>query len=398
MNYLQTELILLNLLRHSEEFVVALLGLMPEPDAGSFYKRLSTLYEIFKTDKTGFAASSFRLGQVALFLKEYAALTKQNIDQVDIPEILSPAISWEDIEDKPEFFAPYSHFHKWEEIANKPVKYLPVTHQHIWNDVTDKPTTFPPAEHTHAAAAVAWNDVTDKPTTFPPSEHTHEALSVAWDAIDDKPTTFPPVEHTHAEYALSTHTHPEYAGGGAATGGQWTLRLNGSPLSYTQLPPTLWTGQRLIVKVIGTLLMAEDAWMLRIDEDGGLLAGLLVSPAGNVTAYTGLGNSAGVSCSGAAITAMFDITPTQMTLTVNGLSASTDISKTYTESLLTIQIQQLLDIYSVGIWTGDPATTAPLVLADAEHIDNNVLMNQAARHIGTGQYDLTLDAPVVLYH
>ena len=198
MNYLQTELILLNLLRHSEEFVVALLGLMPEPDAGSFYKRLSTLYEIFKTDKTGFAASSFRLGQVALFLKEYAALTKQNIDQVDIPEILSPAISWEDIEDKPEFFAPYSHFHKWEEIANKPVKYLPVTHQHIWSDVTDKPTTFPPAEHTHAAAAVAWNDVTDKPTTFPPLEHTHEALSVAWDAIDDKPTTFAPSEHTHA--------------------------------------------------------------------------------------------------------------------------------------------------------------------------------------------------------
>ena len=392
MNYLQTELILLNLLRQSEEFVVSLLGLMPEPDAGSFYKRLSTLYETFKTDKTGFAASLFRLGQVALFLKEYAALTKQNIDQVDIPEILSPAISWEDIEDKPEFFAPYTHFHKWEEIANKPVKYLPVTHQHTWNDVSDKPTTFPPAEHTHEAqpVAVAWADVTDKPTTFPPAEHTHEAqpVAVAWTDITDKPTTFPPAEHTH----------PEFAGGGAATGGQWTLRLNGSPLSYTQLPPTLWTGQRLIVKLIGTLLMAEDAWMLRIDEDGGLLAGLLVSPSGNVTAYTGLGNSTGVSCSGAAITAVLDITPTQMTLTVNGLSASTDISKTYTESLLTIQIQQLLDISSVGIWTGDPATTAPLVLADASHIEHNVLINQAARHIGTGQYDLTLDAPVVLYH
>ena len=206
MNYLQTELILLNLLRHSEEFVVALLGLMPEPDAGSFYKRLSTLYEIFKTDKTGFAASSFRLGQVALFLKEYAALTKQNIDQVDIPEILSPAISWEDIEDKPEFFAPYSHFHKWEEIANKPVKYLPVTHQHIWNDVTDKPTTFPPAEHTHAAAAVAWNDVTDKPTTFPPSEHTHEAQAVAWTDVTDKPTTFPPEAHTHPDAMADWNT------------------------------------------------------------------------------------------------------------------------------------------------------------------------------------------------
>lgn len=388
MNYLQTELILLNLLRRSEEFVVSLLGLMPEPDAGSFYKRLSTLYETFKTDKTGFAASLFRLGQVALFLKEYAALTKQNIDQVDIPEILSPAISWEDIEDKPEFFAPYTHFHKWEEIANKPVKYLPVTHQHTWNDVSDKPTTFPPAEHTHAAAAVAWTDVTDKPTTFPPAEHTHAAAAVAWNDVTDKPTTFPP----------AAHTHPEYAGGGAATGGQWTLRLNGNPLNYTQLPPTLWTGQRLIVKIIGTLLMAEDAWMLRIDEEGGLLAGILASTSGNITAYTGLGNSTGVSCSGAAITAMFDITPTQMTLTVNGLSASTDISKTYTESLLTIQIQQLLDIASVGIWTGDPATTAPLILADAEHIDNNVLINQAARHIGTGEYDLTLNAPVVIYH
>ena len=391
MNYLQTELILLNLLRQSEEFVVSLLGLMPEPDAGSFYKRLSTLYETFKTDKTGFAASLFRLGQVALFLKEYAALTKQNIDQVDIPEILSPAISWEDIEDKPEFFAPYTHFHKWEEIANKPVKYLPVTHQHTWNDVSDKPTTFPPSAHTHEAqpVAVTWADVSDKPTTFPPAEHTHEAqpVAVAWTDITDKPTTFPPAEHTH----------PEYAGGGAANGGQWTLRLNGSPLNYTQLPPTIWTGPRLIIKIVGTLLMAEDAWMLRIDEEGGLLAGILVSPSGNVTAYTGLGNSTGVSCSGAAITAVLDITPTQMTLTVNGLSASTDISKTYTESLLTIQIQQLLDISSVCIWTGDPATTAPLVLADASHIEHNVLINQAARHIGTGEYDLTLNAPVVLY-
>ena len=363
MNYLQTELILLNLLRQSEEFVVSLLGLMPEPDAGSFYKRLSTLYETFETDKTGFAASLFRLGQVALFLKEYAALTKQNIDQVDIPEILSPAISWEDIEDKPEFFAPYTHFHKWEEIANKPVKYLPVTHQHTWNDVSDKPTTFPPAEHTHAAAAVAWADVTDKPTTFPPA----------------------------------AHTHPEYEGGGAANGGQWTLRLNGNPLNYTQLPPTLWTGQRLIVKIIGTLLMAEDAWMLRIDEEGGLLAGILASTSGNITAYTGLGGAVGVSMLGTAITAVLDITPTHMTLTVNGISASIETYRTYTESLLTIQIQQLLDIASVGIWTGDPATTAPLILADAEHIDNNVLINQAARHIGTGEYDLTLNAPVVIY-
>ena len=223
MNYLQTELILLNLLRQSEEFVVSLLGLMPEPDAGSFYKRLSTLYETFKTDKTGFAASLFRLGQVALFLKEYAALTKQNIDQVDIPEILSPAISWEDIEDKPEFFAPYTHFHKWEEIANKPVKYLPVTHQHTWNDVSDKPTTFPPSAHTHDAQAVAWNDVTDKPTTFPPAEHTHEAqpVAVTWADVTDKPTTFPPAEHTHealsvawdaiddkpTTFAPSEHTH-----------------------------------------------------------------------------------------------------------------------------------------------------------------------------------------------
>ena len=413
MNYLQTELILLNLLRQSEEFVVSLLGLMPEPDAGSFYKRLSTLYETFKADKTGFAASLFRLGQVALFLKEYAALTKQNIDQVDIPEILSPAISWEDIEDKPEFFAPYTHFHKWEEIANKPVKYLPVTHQHTWNDVSDKPTTFPPSAHTHDAQAVAWNDVTDKPTTFPPAEHTHEAqpVAVTWADVSDKPTTFPPAEHTHAAAAVAwadvtdkpttfppaAHTHPEYEGGGAANGGQWTLRLNGNPLNYTQLPPTLWTGQRLIVKIIGTLLMAEDAWMLRIDEEGGLLAGILASTSGNITAYTGLGGAVGVSMLGTAITAVLDITPTHMTLTVNGISASIETYRTYTESLLTIQIQQLLDIASVGIWTGDPATTAPLILADAEHIDNNVLINQAARHIGTGEYDLTLNAPVVIY-
>lgn len=28
---------------------------------------------------------------------------------------------------------------------------------------------------------------------------------------------------------------------------------------------------------------------------------------------------------------------------------------------------------------------------------NNILINQAARHIGEGQYDLTLDAPVVIF-
>ena len=280
---------------------------------------------------------------------------------------------------------------RWKHIIEKPTTFPPSAHAHLWNEISSKPTTFPPSAHTHEAqpVAVTWADVSDKPTTFPPAEHTHEAqpVAVAWTDITDKPTTFPPAEHTH----------PEYAGGGAANGGQWTLRLNGSPLNYTQLPPTIWTGPRLIIKIVGTLLMAEDAWMLRIDEEGGLLAGILVSPSGNVTAYTGLGNSTGVSCSGAAITAVLDITPTQMTLTVNGLSASTDISKTYTESLLTIQIQQLLDISSVCIWTGDPATTAPLVLADASHIEHNVLINQAARHIGTGEYDLTLNAPVVLY-
>ena len=279
----------------------------------------------------------------------------------------------------------------WKNILEKPTTFPPSAHAHPWGDISSKPTTFPPAEHTHEAqaVAVAWADVTDKPTTFPPAEHTHEAqpVAVTWTDVTDKPTTFPPAEHTH----------PEYAGGGAANGGQWTLRLNGSPLSYTQLPPTIWTGPRLIIKIVGTLLMVEDAWMLRIDEEGGLLAGILVSPSGNVTAYTGLGHSTGVSCSGAAITAMLDITPTQMTLTVNGLSASTDISRTYTESLLTIQIQQLLDVSSVGIWTGDPATTAPLILADAEHIENNMLINQAARHIGAGQYDLTLNSPVILY-
>lgn len=395
MNYLQTELILLNLLRQSEEFVVSLLGLMPEPDAGSFYKRLSTLYEIFKTDKTGFAASSFRLGQVALFLKEYAALTKQNIDQVDIPEILSPAISWEDIEDKPEFFAPYTHFHKWEEIANKPIKYLPVTHQHTWNDVSDKPTTFPPSAHTHDAQAVAWNDVTDKPTTFPPEAHTHEAqaVAVAWSEVTDKPTTFTPAEHTH----------PEYEGGGgtaSAISRQWALLLNKAELTYLNLPATLWTGATMRLTASGVLPAYEaDERLMRITEiatGNDLLQVfrfattlmLIISP----------GYSVSVPYSGTSFEMEIEVTPTNFRLTVNGdATASADGGRVYTEEALSWTLVNMQTWMRCGCWTGDPATTAPMILADAAHIDNNILINQAARHIGEGQYDLTLDAPVVIF-
>ena len=179
MNYLKSEVIIVNLLRQSQKFILAIVGGMPQADDGSFFTRLSTLSAVFKSDKAGFAESSYRLGQLALLLREYAAAAKSKptISQIDLPEILEPSFSWEDIQDKPTAYLPAAHYHKWTEVTDKPVKYLPTTHQHAWTDVTDKPATFPPVEHTHEAqaVAVAWSEVTDKPATFPPAEHTHEA-------------------------------------------------------------------------------------------------------------------------------------------------------------------------------------------------------------------------------
>jgi hypothetical protein len=70
-----------------------------------------------------------------------------------------------------------------------------------WGDVQGKPETFPPASHahdyaatghSHPAAAVAWADVTGKPATFPPATHSH-----AYADITGKPATFPPDAHLH---------------------------------------------------------------------------------------------------------------------------------------------------------------------------------------------------------
>ena len=198
MNYIQVEVIFLNLLRQTDELILSIIGRIPDVDAGCFRVRLLSLFETFNANKTGFAASSFSLGLLANLLKEYAEFKMQSVDSVGIPEILTTVTTWGDIPDKPETFPPDIHSHPWSQITYKPVLFSPAEHTHPaqvveWEDVTDKPATFTPATHAHDYASI-----TDKPETFTPATHAHDYAS-----ITDKPATFTPATHAH-DYASIT--------------------------------------------------------------------------------------------------------------------------------------------------------------------------------------------------
>ena len=197
MNQIQAEVIFLNLLRQSDEFVFSILGTNPTPDAGSFRARVSALYSIFNADKYNFVQSPTHLGFLATLIKEYGAFRKSEITQIGTPEILIGQIRWEDIYDKPDILAASSD---WADITNKPATYPPATHAHDYASITDKPATFPPATHAHDYASI-----TDKPATFPPATHGH-----AYADITEKPATYPPATHGHA-YADITETPATFA-------------------------------------------------------------------------------------------------------------------------------------------------------------------------------------------
>lgn len=160
MNQIQTEVIFLNLLRQADEFVFAILGTNPTPDAGSFRARVVSLYHTFQADKPAFVASSVQLGFLATLLKEYAAFRLSPIEQIGTPEILIGQIRWEDIYDKPDILAASSD---WADITNKPATFAPSAHGHAYSEITDKPATFAPSAHGHA-----YSEITDKPATFAP--------------------------------------------------------------------------------------------------------------------------------------------------------------------------------------------------------------------------------------
>ena len=160
MNQIQTEVIFLNLLRQADEFVFAILGTNPTPDAGSFRARVVSLYHTFQADKPAFVASSVQLGFLATLLKEYAAFRLSPIEQIGTPEILIGQIRWEDIYDKPDILAASSD---WADITNKPATFAPSAHAHDYASITDKPATFAPSAHGHA-----YSEITDKPATFAP--------------------------------------------------------------------------------------------------------------------------------------------------------------------------------------------------------------------------------------
>ena len=285
-------------------------------------------------------------------------------------------------------------------IADRVVSFL-------WKNILEKPATFP----------AKWDDVQNKPdlaavdhahTAYALTTHGHADLAAVDHAHAEYALTthghadMAAADHAHTAYALTTHTHPEYSGGGGAASGSeasaWALQMSGAALTYV-LPPDIWSGTRLRMLVSGTFRETDDGCTILYlyDEVSSVSASLVTDVDGNVTGYLAP-VSAHVANSGRSITAILDITPTAMTVTVNGVSASAAITRPGpAQTALYITFPGWETLTRLGVWTGNPATTAPLILTDAEHIDNNVLRNQAARHIGAGQYDLTLDAPVVLY-
>ena len=197
MNQIQAEVIFLNLLRQSDEFVFSILGTNPAADAGSFRARVSALYSIFNADKYNFVQSPTHLGFLATLIKEYGAFRKSEITQIGTPEILIGQIRWDDIYDKPDILAASSD----------------------WADITSKPATFPPDAHAHDYASI-----TSKPATYPPDAHAHDYAS-----ISGKPSTFQPRLALISYTGNGTATRIlSFAGGFLPTGGVWNNHSAGT--------------------------------------------------------------------------------------------------------------------------------------------------------------------------
>ena len=278
----------------------------------------------------------------------------------------------------------------WATVLNKPATFPPAEHAHAWSEISFRPATFPPATHTHEAQAVAWSDVMDKPATFPPAEHTHTDAMADWNTLQNKPATFPP----------EAHTHPEYVGGSviADASPTWKLRTGGF---WTPSFPFAAEGfERVWVGWKGSIVPDSGA-AITLYQDGGDEAyewfRFLCTPTRIFQVVAAGGQYAQTTLDSDAFDMLAEITPTAVNVTVNGATISCPHSAAIvgTESINFSVEGQVFEhlIY----WPGDRACVAPRVAYNAAQIDNNILINQAARHIGTGQYDLTLDAPAVLY-
>ena len=216
MNQIQAEVIFLNLLRQSDEFVFSILGTNPAADAGSFRARVSALYSIFNADKYNFVQSPTHLGFLATLIKEYGAFRKSEITQIGTPEILIGQIRWDDIYDKPDILAASSD---WADITSKPATFPPDAHAHDYASITSKPATYPPDAHAHDYASI-----TSKPATYPPDAHAHDYAS-----ISGKPSTFQPRLALISYTGSGTATRIlSFAGGFLPTGGVWNNHSAGT--------------------------------------------------------------------------------------------------------------------------------------------------------------------------
>ena len=292
---------------------------------------------------------------------------------------------WKNILEKPSVFPS-----DWGMLANTPTTFPPAAHAHAYADITDTPATFPPAEHTHPDAMADWNTLQNKPATFPPAEHTHTDAMADWDTLQNKPATFPP----------EAHTHPEYVGGSviADASPTWKLRTGGF---WTPSFPFAAEGfERVWMSWKGSIVPDSGA-EITLYQDGREEAyewfRFLCTPTRIFQVVAAGGQYAQTTLDSDAFDMLAEITPTAVNVTVNGATISCPHSAAIvgTESINFSVGGQVFEhlIY----WPGDRACVAPRVAYDAAQIDNNILINQAARHIGAGQYDLTLDAPVVLY-
>lgn len=153
-----------------------------------------------------------------------------------------PEVSWDNISDKPETFAPITGTGADQAMPGN--KFIPTDNTQIangrnfiteaqipnpeWNDIQNKPETFKPIIGTGAEDALAGN------TTIPTNNNQitngrgfiteSEVPDPEWDSVQNKPATFPPTIGSNANEALAGNTEIP----APANDGILTINVNGS--------------------------------------------------------------------------------------------------------------------------------------------------------------------------
>lgn len=231
--------------------------------------------------------------------------------------------------------------------------------------------------------------------------------------MDDLSTLQPP---DLSGYAPITHTHPEYEGTGTTTtdsGARWRIRNFTTP-TLVELPADAWNAGTLTIKMIARITTSYSTsfpYFFRLADMGNANT-LLRCKRTSTTLFQMMVNNVILSPSATFTSAVtlpehlpieFIFGGGNLTLTVKGETYTVAQEKpAVTGSTFGVYLAMgtpnpWYALTSFALWTGDPALTAPNLWYDAEHIENSVMINMAARKNSAGANDLTLTSPLVIY-